>query len=211
MQHGTLLSIQVGRPRHQMRDGKSWYSGYVKEPVFDPVWVGRTNLEGDGQAMAHHGGPDKAVLAYCAGHYPLWRADLAPLSLPHGAFGENLTVAGLNEETVCVGDIYQIGEARLQVSQPRQPCASISTCWEISDLADRVLTTGRTGWYLRVLAEGWIESGQEALLLERSFPQWTVTRAAAAMRGRKTDRETALYLAACPALSADWQARLRAE
>ena len=78
---------------------------------------------------------------------------IAP-TFPHGGFGENFTIAGLSEQTACIGDTYQIGEARVQVSQPRGPCWKIARRWRIEDLTARVLATGRTGWYLRVLTEG---------------------------------------------------------
>src|SRR5438270_8268217 len=117
-----LVSIQVGRPR--TRGDKSstdsmrrqWRSAIFKEAVLGPVWLGKTNLVGDKQAdRRFHGGPDKAVLAYSADHYPLWSADLGILDLPYGAFGENFTISGLSEATVRLGDIYAIGATRVQV------------------------------------------------------------------------------------------------
>ncbi len=211
----TLLSIQVSLPRHFGVEGapdpmdRPWTTGFFKEPVEGPVWLGRTNLVGDGQAdRKNHGGPDKAVLAYSAEHYPIWRVELNRPDLPYGAFGENFTIAGLTEETVCIGDVYAIGEARVQVSQPRQPCWKIARRWRIKDLTARVRETGRTGWYLRVLEEGYVEAGMPVELLERPFPQWTVARATEIMHRRNEDREAAMALAACPALSAVWRESL---
>lgn len=200
-----LLSIQVGRPQYITTKGRSWFSGYIKEEVPGPVFVGRTNLDGDGQAdLRHHGGPDRAVLAYSAEHYPRWAAELAPVVLPHGGLGENLTISGQDESTVCVGDIYAVGpEVVLQVSQPRMPCANIARRWEVDDLTERVLRSGRSGWYLRVIKEGEVAPGMEVRLLERPHPEWPVEQAFAAIRDRHQDREPARRLAACPALSAD--------
>lgn len=202
-----LVSIQVGRPaqlvtKHPV-DGRppEWQSGFYKAPVTGPVRVGRTNLEGDGQAdLVNHGGPDKAVLAYAAGRYPLWESELNR-SLPYGAFGENLTVTDVAEESVCIGDIYAIGEVRLQVAQPRFPCWKISRRWGIPDLLERVTQTGRTGWYLRVLQEGLIAPGQAIALLERPHPEWSVARATATLYNKRADPEAAVTLAACPALA----------
>ncbi len=188
---------------------RPWLTGFFKEPVEGPIWLGQTNLAGDGQAdLKNHGGPDKAVLAYAADHYPAWRAELDRSDLPYGAFGENFTIAGLVEETVCIGDVYAVGEARVQVSQPRQPCWKIARRWRIKDLTARVQATGRTGWYFRVLAEGYVQPGLPVTLLERPFPQWTVTRAGEIMRDRRDNPVAAAELAACPLLSTNWRESL---
>jgi MOSC domain-containing protein YiiM len=209
-----VLSIQVGRPRRYGVEGaadpleRAWTSGIAKEAVEGPLHLGSTNLDGDEQAdRVAHGGPDKAVLAYAASHYPLWRADLGR-DLPFGAFGENLTVLGLDEQTVCLGDVFTLGTTRVEVSQPRGPCWKLARRWGIPDLTARVEATGRTGWYLRVLEEGSVEAGQPLRLVARLYPEWTVARATAAMRNRKADPGTAAALAACPALSASWRETL---
>lgn len=204
-----LLSIHVGRPTHHQIEGEDWYTGYVKEPALDRVWVGAENLEGDGQAnLRVHGGPDRAVLGYSADHYDLWRAELAPLALPFGAFGENLTIAGCSEESTCLGDILQIGEAILQVSQPRRPCWKIDKRWGRTDLAAAIRANLRSGWYLRVLQQGYLEAGLPVALVERPYPEWTIARAHQAMTDQAADPVTARRLGACPALSADWRTML---
>lgn len=215
----TLLSVQVGRPRTLGFDNapdetdRPWTTGFFKAPVTGPVWCGRTNLAGDGQADTRaHGGPDKAVLAYAAAHYDLWRAELSLAGMPPGGFGENLTVDTLDENTVCVGDVFEIGSATLQVSQPRGPCWKINRRWRIPDLLARVRQTGRTGWYHRVLAEGFIEAGQTLVLVQRPHPEWTVARATelAARRDTRTaaERDAQIALAECPALAERWRETL---
>jgi MOSC domain-containing protein YiiM len=214
----TLLSIQVSPPR-TMTDGftanpddRSWTSGIFKQPVEGPVRLGFTNLEGDGQADTRfHGGPSRPVLAYSAGHYPAWREELDRPDFPHGAFGENFTVEGLDEDSVCLGDTYLLGDSvRLQVSQPRQPCWKLARKWQMVDLTDRVKKSGRTGWYLRVLEEGMVAAGMPLELVERPHPEWTITRAHRAMDLRKKEPETVRLLLQVQELSPDWQNALRA-
>ena len=125
--------------------------------------------------------------------------------MPYGAFGENFTTYGLLEEEVCIGDMFGIGETVVQVSQPRQPCWKLERRWGVKDLVIRIKETGRTGWYFRVLKEGYIEAGSDLTLRERPFPQWTVATANAVMLNRKIDAESAQKLAQCPALAPRWQ------
>ncbi|MHB8576232.1 MAG: MOSC domain-containing protein [Dehalococcoidia bacterium] len=210
-----LVSIQVAAPRRiepaeaPNPAGEAWTTGFFKQPVSGAVWLGQTNVAGDGQGdRKNHGGPDKAVLAYAAAHYPHWRGELALPDLPYGAFAENFTVDGLDEGTVCIGDRFAIGGALLQVSQPRQPCWKIAARWQLPDLTARVEASGRTGWYLRVLCEGSVAAGADVLLLERPNPAWTIVRATSVMR-RRGHADTA-ELAACPGLSDAWQTGLSA-
>jgi MOSC domain-containing protein YiiM len=205
----VLLSIQVGLPRQitDERDDHPWVTGFFKEPVQGRVFVGRTNLAGDGQAdLRNHGGPDKAVLAYAAGAYAYWRADPGLAGIPYGAFGENLTLGGCDETTVCVGDAWQIGDAVLQISQPRQPCWKLARRWGIDDLPARVIETGRSGWYFRVLTEGHIEAGQTATLLERPYGEWTIAACNDVLYRRSGGGNTDdLALSRCPLLSDGWR------
>lgn len=211
---GRLLSIQTGQPREHGTPGaaraleRPWTTAFFKEPIDGPVWLGRTNLAGDGQAdLRHHGGEHKAVLAYAAAHYPGWRAELY-LELPHGAFGENFTVAGMDEATVCLGDVCEVGGAMVQVSQPRLPCWKIARRWQVKDLSARVQRSGRTGWYLRVLREGEVAAGDEVRLVERPHPEWTIARANAALHTRSAVEAEVRALAACPALAPSLAAAL---
>lgn len=234
-----LISIQVGTPREHgdasSHDSarRAWKTGFFKSPVAGPVVVGRVNLAGDGQAdLENHGGPDKAVCAYSADHYPYWRERLAAAgvaadAVTPGAFGENFTAAGLGEADVCVGDIWRVREGRgargaggesadngmngqrsgatFQISQPRQPCWKLARRWGVKTLAADVIATGKTGWYFRVVEEGVVAAGMEMTLIERPFPEWTVERANWVMHHDKRDREAAAQLAAVAALSESWR------
>lgn len=207
-----IVSIQVGLPK-QLGSAHAagsldqpWISGIVKKPIFGPVTVGRLNLEGDGQAdLIHHGGPDKAVLAYSADHYSSWRSELEIDKLHYGAFGENLTIQGLAEQDVCIGDIWRSNDVLFQVSQPRQPCWKLGRRWRRADLPRRVVQSGRCGWYLRVLQEGTIEYGMRITLEERPYPQWTITRTATLRHDKQADRDALAALADLGELASDWR------
>jgi len=208
----AIISIQVGLPRFRGTPGaadpmdRPWCTGFFKEPVAGPVRVGRTNIVGDGQAdLEVHGGPDKAVLAYSADHYPAWRAELGLPDLPFGAFGENLTVAGLTEADVCVGDVWTAGEVTFEVSQPRQPCWKLARRWKVKTLPATVIETGRSGWYFRVTVEGELTAGAELTLADRPRPTWTVARANTVMHHEKTNPTLSAELASVPELSISWR------
>ena len=210
-----VATIQVGLPRSLGVKGapdpmdRPWSTGFFKEPIQGKIWLSQTNLTGDGQAdLKNHGGLEKAVLAYAAEHYVYWREKLDLPDLPYGAFGENFTVVGQSEASVCIGDVYHIGDAQVQVSQPRQPCWKLSRRWRIRDLALQVRTVGRTGWYFRVLQAGTVEPGMELLLCDRPLPNWTVARANQIMHHELNNREAAAELASCPLLSASWRQTL---
>jgi MOSC domain-containing protein YiiM len=207
-----LVSVQIGTPR-TVGDPDSpdpmtraFTSAIWKAPVTGLVKVGRLGLEGDRVANTRiHGGPEQALLMYAASHYPLWEAELGPDGLTPGAFGENLTVSTLTEESVCIGDVLDIGEARLQVSQPRQPCATLARRHQVRDMIKRVQRNGRSGWYLRVLREGELAPGDPIVQVNRPHPEWAVRRAARVALDRKAHPEEARALAACEALSPGWR------
>jgi MOSC domain-containing protein YiiM len=207
-----LVSVQIGTPRtvgepHASDPmDRSFTSAIWKEPVTGPVKVGRLGLDGDRVANTRvHGGPDQALLMYAASHYPLWEAEWGRAGLGPGAFGENLTVSALTEESVCIGDVLDIGTAELQISQPRQPCATLARRHQVRDLIKLVQRNGRSGWYLRVLREGVVAAGDKIVLVDRPHPEWTVRRAARAALDRKAQPEQGQALAACEALSSGWR------
>lgn len=203
-----VVSIQVALPRvyEEARwQAHPWSSAFAKSPVEGPIWLGRLNLVGDRQGdTVSHGGAEKAVLCYAASHYPAWEADLG-VRFPAGGFGENLTIEDLSEETVCIGDSFRVGEAVVQVCQPRIPCWKISHRWNRADLTKRVEQTGRTGWYLRVLTEGTVQAGNDVILLDRPHPTWTVARATRTYRERKRRPDEVAELRTLLELAAVWQ------
>ncbi|TWT64762.1 MOSC domain-containing protein [Allorhodopirellula solitaria] len=204
----AVLSIQVGKPQ-QISGEKPWTSGFLKNPVSEPLWLGTTSLAGDGQAdLAHHGGVHKAVCVYPAAHYPFWRETLEMPELCGGGFGENFTVDSLTESDVCIGDVWTIGAATVQVSQPRQPCWKLARRWGIKDLALQVQQTGRTGWYFRVLTEANVQQGMSLTLAERPHPEWTIGAANQIMHHDRTNLTAAARLAELESLSPSWKETL---
>ena len=155
----SVLSLQMGRIAPL--GPKAVPSAFVKTTVSGSVTAQRLGLEGDEQAdLSVHGGPDKAVYFYPSEHYPRWAADVPRherLLLP-GAFGENVTTIGLDEQTVSIGDVLAIGSAEMQVTQPRQPCFKLGLRFGDNTLGRIMMQSGRTGWYVRRLAAGRIES-----------------------------------------------------
>lgn len=145
------------------------------------------------------------MLLYDADHYEVWREELGLSDMPYGSFGENLTVQGLSEDTVCIGDVFRIGEVEVQVSQPRRPCWKLERRNGVNDLTQRVLGHGWSGWYVRVLNEGVIEAGQELHLLDRTHPEWTITRAHEVYSSYRMNPEVARAFSLCPYLSEDWR------
>jgi MOSC domain-containing protein YiiM len=171
-----LLSINVGLPREVQWKSRSVLTGIFKEPVEGTVKVRSLNLDGDRQAdLTVHGGRDKAVYAYTAEHYNFWRKELPDMDLPFGMFGENLTVDGLFENEVNIGDRLRIGTVLFEVTQPRLPCYKLGIRFGRDDILKRFLQSGRSGIYFAVLEEGEIKVGDEIEFVSRDENQVKVT------------------------------------
>lgn len=217
MSHPIIQSIQVGMPRQLGTPGSEdpnqtpWFSGFFKTPVEGPIEVTPTGLVGDGQAdLKNHGGPDKALLCYNAGHFPFWKAELSRDDVAGGMFGENLTIDSLTEEDVCIGDTYAIGDVVVQVSQPRQPCWKLKRRWNEPKISKLVIKHSYCGWYLRVLTPGVIEAGQNYAPIERTNPEWTIRRASEAIYRKDPVEADLRELASLPELAVSWQEGLTA-
>ncbi|MDI1253724.1 MOSC domain-containing protein [Thermomonas sp.] len=155
------------------------FSGIDKHVRSGSVHIGELGLSGDEQGDPRvHGGPDKAVHHYAFEHYARWQEDLGslPLLQAPGAFGENISTRGLDENDVCIGDQFTLGGALLEVSQGRQPCWKLNDRFDVPDMARRVQSTGRTGWYYRVLQAGVTTVGDMLELHARPYPDWSLRR-----------------------------------
>lgn len=197
--------LNIGRPVKETFFGKEIVTGICKKPVTGPVHLGKTGFEGDGVGdLKHHGGPDKAVCVYGVDHYPYWEKILG-IALPPAPFGENLSVSGLNESEVCIGDIFEAGSAVLQVSQPRQPCSTLAGRFGRNDMVKLVVDSGRTGFYLRVLEEGAVEAGSSLFLMRKDPKAVTVSLANRVYHHDRGNREGIEKVLAVEALSASWR------
>jgi MOSC domain-containing protein YiiM len=170
-----LVSVNVARPIDLQHEGRTIRTAIFKSPVAGPVAVGRLSLEGDGQADPdNHGGEHMAVYAYGLEHYAYWREALGRADMPYGFFGENLTVAGLDESLSCVGDRLRIGSALFAITQPRIPCYKLGIRVGNAEMPKLFSESARTGFYLRVLREGSIEAGDAVEVAERGHSQVTI-------------------------------------
>ncbi len=162
-----IESLNIGLPKKEIFHGKEIVTGICKIAVSKPLQLKKIGFEGDGVGdVKHHGGPDKAVCVYGTDHYPYWERVLG-ITLPCAAFGENLSVANLLESDVCIGDVFELGTAVVQVSQPRQPCKTLAVRYGRADIIKLMVDSGLTGFYLRVLEEGIVERGSPFVLKER--------------------------------------------
>lgn len=200
-----LLSLRTGRTRNWSPTVRT---AIRKSPVVDVVRLGMLGLEGDEQAdTLHHGGIDKAVHHYPAQHYTAWTLELPEHAsqLVVGAFGENFSTLGMDEHSVCIGDVYRVGTALLQVSSGRRPCSKLNWATGVDDMVQRVAATRRTGWYYRVIEAGEI-SGHDALhLVSRSREDWPVFRVVGAVLGVAENEADYEQLADMPELYAGWR------
>ena len=158
----TVLSVNVGLPKPVDWQGRTVFTGVWKHPVAGPQVVRRLNIEGDGQGdLAGHGGEQRAVLVYQLDSYRHWQEHFGWGEVGYGRFGENLTVDGLGDDEVCIGDRYRIGDAEFEVSQPRVTCYRVGMRVGQPELAALLVAHRRPGFYLRVITEGAVQAGDE--------------------------------------------------
>ena len=170
-----LLSVNVGLPRDIRWKGRTVHTGIWKYPVHGRCRVGRLNLEGDGQGdLAGHGGEQRAVLVYQIESYRYWQEQLKRTDFAHGQFGENFTIEGLPDDVVCIGDRYQIGSAVFEVTQPRVTCYRVGIRMNEPRMPAFLTSSGRPGFYFRVLQEGEVGAGDEIVKVGESDEQMTV-------------------------------------
>jgi len=174
-----VIAVNVSAARLVDLGGRRVRTGILKTPVAGRVRVGKEGLAGDAQAdRRFHGGPEKAVLAYPSEHYPYWAKELGRTDLSPGAFGENLTLGGLVETEARLDDVYRVGSATLQISKVRPPCFKLALRLGSADIPWLYLSSGKSGFYLRVLEEGEVGAGDAVELLARDPSRPTVAEAA---------------------------------
>ncbi|MCA1718454.1 MAG: MOSC domain-containing protein [Actinobacteria bacterium] len=155
-----LLSVNVSLPKEVPHGRETVSTGIFKEPVGSRIMLRKSNLDGDGQAdLENHGGVDRAAYAYSIENYDHWRRELGRNEFAFGQFGENFTVEGMMEDEVHIGDVFRVGEALVEVSQPRPPCFKLGIKMGMPGFPKLFLASGRVGFYLRVLEEGEVGAG----------------------------------------------------
>jgi MOSC domain-containing protein YiiM len=206
-----IVDVCVGLPTSVRYRGKATTTGIFKRPVAGHVRAGFFNLEGDGQAdLSVHGGRDKAMYAYSQEHYAAWANELGRKELEPSQFGENLTVRGMTEDSVIVGDRYRFGCVYATVTQPRLPCFKLGIRLDDDEFPNRLLASGRLGFYLRVEEEGTLQRGDSIELLERPQHGISVMTLWQSVFGGGSDASTAQYtLDSLPDLDAGWIRRLK--
>jgi len=183
-------------------------SAIAKHAVSGPLQLKAAGFVEDNQAdRSVHGGAEKALHHYAAEHYDLWKLEFPQLSecFKPGGFGENISSTGITELDICIGDIIKLGNSVVQISQGRQPCWKLNAHTGNDKMAYRFQSTGRTGWYYRVLESGTVELGDQIVLLERPNEMWPLSKLIAARFNRSISSEDANTLAALPQLTQGWR------
>ena len=196
--------IFTGRVKLMLPDGEP--SGIFKSAVDGPQHLGTNGLEGDEQAdLRYHGGPEKALHQYPAEHYALLAQEWPQCAslLGPGVLGENISTRGMTEHDVCIGDVFGMGEARIQLSQPRSPCWKIDRRLKVDGASRFVEAAGVTGWYYRVLDEGRLCAGDEIVLLERPNAWLTLVHYWDTVMAHRPDPVALRQIAAAAGLATD--------
>lgn len=191
-----VVSVNVASPRELRWGERVIQTAILKAPVLGRVRVGRMNLEGDGQSdLNAHGGESMAVYGYASEHYDFWRAELERDDLTFGMAGENLTISGLLETNVRVGDTFTVGGCVLQATQPRIPCYKLDAAFELDGMVERFREAHRYGVYFRVLEEGDVGEGDEFRLLKATVEGYAIERVGRLHCGYDTDPKAVRALA----------------
>lgn len=204
-----IVSLNVGQPQEVLLGDHAVLTSIFKKPIQGRVAVRRHNLDGDRQAdLRVHGGPYKAVYAYASEHFPYWASELPEMDLPWGVFGENLTLAGLTEESAFIGDQFRAGSAVLQITQPRMPCFKLGIRFQRSDMVKRFWHSGRSGIYFAIVEEGELAAGDELELVHRDAESISVADVVRLYKG-ETDNEQLFERMLRTPLRGSWKEEIR--
>ena len=207
---GRLLSVNVGVPREVQWEGKIVRTAIWKEPVDGPRMVRRINIDGDDQAdRLAHGGEHRAVFVYQVDSYRYWEQELGRDDFTHGQFGENFTVEGLADDEVCVGDLYRIGGALFEVTQPRVTCYRVGIRMDDPAMPTLLVAHHRPGFYFRVLEEGEVQAGDEIVRVAEGPERLTIAQVDALLYLPGKSRELLERALRVPALSEGWRGSFR--
>lgn len=172
-----IISTNLGEPTTFKWNGAEERTGIFKYPVSEPLFLGKSDVNKDTVIdRKHHAGVNKACYLFSADDYPFWKREYPDMEWDWGMFGENLTVEGLDETSLRIGDILQIGSATIQVSQPREPCYKLGVRFDNQDIIKKFIEHGRPGTYVRILEEGEVKKGDGVYMVERSKNTLTVNQ-----------------------------------
>lgn len=206
-----LLSVNVGLPRDIEWKGRTVHTAIWKDPVRGRCRVRRLNLDGDGQGdLGGHGGEQRAVFVYQIDSYRHWQEQLKRTDFVHGQFGENFTIEGLPDDDVCIGDQYQIGSALFEVTQPRVTCYRVGIRMNEPRMPALLTSSGRPGFYLRVLREGEVGAGDDVVKVKEAKERMTVAEINALLYSSDHARERLERALRIEALSPGWHASFEA-
>ncbi len=205
----TIHTQLIGQPQTLTDERGTWRSAIFRTPITEPVFLQERGLTGDQVAdTKHHGSPDQAVCCHPLAHYEFWNTHYKlfrkEAKLGPGSVGENWTLTNCTEADIAVGDIFQVGKAIVQVSAPRYPCTKQERKLKLPNFFNEVMTTQRTGFYLRVLTSGNVQAGDELRLLERPNPIFTIQLINQHTLG-EPDKTVAEKMLALPELAAGWK------
>src|ERR1700751_1606817 len=206
-----LLSVNVGLPRDIAWKGRTVHTGIWKNPLSGRCRVGRLNLDGDGQGdLSGHGGEQRAAFVYQIESYRYWREQLRRTDFVHGQFGENFTVEGLPDDVVCIGDRYQIGGALFEATQPRVTCYRVGIRMNEPRMPALLTSSGRPGFYFRVLREGEVGAGDESVKVGEANERMAVAEINALLYSPSHGRDRLERASRIEALSPGWRSSFEA-
>jgi ferredoxin-NADP reductase/MOSC domain-containing protein YiiM len=206
----VLLSVNVGMPKDVPWHGQAVHTGIWKEPAAGPQMVRRLNIDGDGQGGTNgHGVEQRAVLVYQIQSYRHWQEHFGRDDFQYGQFGENLTVDGLPDDEVCIGDRYRVGEAEFEVTQPRVTCYRVGMRLGEPELPALLVSHHRPGFYMRVITEGHIQAGDQIVKTRTGPGALSVADTDALLYLPGHDPAKLRVALQIPALSPGWQGSFR--
>jgi MOSC domain-containing protein YiiM len=201
-----LISVNVGLPREITANGETVRTSIWKYPVQGRVHASTLNLDGDQQSdLSVHGGVDKAVYVYPSEHYSYWRTQLPDVELPWGAFGENFTSEGILEDQTKIGDRIRVGSTEFMVTQPRMPCFKLGIRFNRRDMVKRFLESKRSGFYLAVIREGEVQTGDAIEFTEKQEAGVTITEIVNLYTVDSQNQELLRHATELPALPQTWK------
>lgn len=164
-----ITSTNIAKPTTIIWNGKEVITGIYKTPTNAPIFLGASDVEGDEVTdRKHHGGEFKACYLFSEVHYAYWKNLYPNLDWHWGMFGENLTVSGLNEKEIHIGNIYKVGDTLIQITEPREPCFKLGVKFGSQEILKQFINHGFPGTYIRVLEEGHVKTGDTLKLIEKA-------------------------------------------